>query len=493
MESKDVLLNIGISSISGYMSGRYASKQNINTTLSASYIIYIDGTTIKAVNGTTGVVDFSGSDAATVINNAIGNLSSGGNVFIFAGTYNITSSISPGYPNSSRRNNIWLYGAGDATILILSPGASINLNLVDNIKISNLYIDCSNHTTINSDYGIVTVDANNINIDKVTVYNAYGFGICITASTTAKNITVQNCILNGTGNQDVIGGGCNVPSAILSDIIYKNNFVTQSTSIGHTYNVAIDNVKTYRTQIINNSVYGGIVLGNENFPNTYTEIIGNLVKPALNQTPGFISVWTSSNATTNAKYISIRDNIIQGGHIEILGIPSQYTLFSEINNNIIDASFDTLAINVQYGNLINIIGNLITSGGIEVPNSSDISIRNNQISNSTNGINLYSSPTIYATENTFKNVTNPFVGLGGSNVTIKNNIGYVTENSGSSTGTGAQQTVAHGLAITPTRQQIALTAGSATALPFHSAAPDATNIYVTAALNQAWYWATVGT
>ena len=34
--------------------------------------------------------------------------------------------------------------------------------------------------------------------------------------------------------------------------------------------------------------------------------------------------------------------------------------------------------------------------------------------------------------------------------------------------------------------------GSAIANPYHSAAPDATNIYVTAALNQAWYWATVG-
>lgn len=70
--------------------------------------------------------------------------------------------------------------------------------------------------------------------------------------------------------------------------------------------------------------------------------------------------------------------------------------------------------------------------------------------------------------------------------------GYITENSGASVGTGAQQTIAHGLAFTPTRQQIALTAGSATALPFHSADPDATNIYVTAASGQPWYWARVG-
>lgn len=83
-------------------------------------------------------------------------------------------------------------------------------------------------------------------------------------------------------------------------------------------------------------------------------------------------------------------------------------------------------------------------------------------------------------------------GGSGTDKQIRHNIGYVTENSGASTGTGAQQTIAHGLGFTPTRQQIALTPGSATAVPYHSAAPGATNIYVTAANLKAWYWATVG-
>jgi hypothetical protein len=70
--------------------------------------------------------------------------------------------------------------------------------------------------------------------------------------------------------------------------------------------------------------------------------------------------------------------------------------------------------------------------------------------------------------------------------------GFVTEKSGASLGTGSQQTIAHGLAFTPTAQQIGLFSGSAIANPYHSAAPDATNIYVTAGIGQAWYWATVG-
>jgi hypothetical protein len=64
--------------------------------------------------------------------------------------------------------------------------------------------------------------------------------------------------------------------------------------------------------------------------------------------------------------------------------------------------------------------------------------------------------------------------------------------SGAETGTGSEQTIAHGLPFTPTAAQISLTSGSATANPYHSTPPDATNIYVTAITGQAWYWATAG-
>lgn len=91
---------------------------------------------------------------------------------------------------------------------------------------------------------------------------------------------------------------------------------------------------------------------------------------------------------------------------------------------------------------------------------------------------------------------NFFLNLGCTFGAITNSIiehpSYSTHNSGSSTGTGAQQTIAHGLGFAPTCQHISLTGGSATALPYHSAAPDATYIYVTAANGQAWFWATVG-
>jgi hypothetical protein len=89
-------------------------------------------------------------------------------------------------------------------------------------------------------------------------------------------------------------------------------------------------------------------------------------------------------------------------------------------------------------------------------------------------------------------IANRLIGAGTPIEIWKYNKGFVTEKSGASLGTGSQQTIAHGLAFTPTAQQIGLFSGSAIANPYHSAAPDATNIYVTAGIGQAWYWATVG-
>lgn len=99
--------------------------------------------------------------------------------------------------------------------------------------------------------------------------------------------------------------------------------------------------------------------------------------------------------------------------------------------------------------------------------------------------------------NKLKGETAPvFIGVAADmveDVNAHQNPGYVTENSGiPAIGTGGEQTIPHGLGFTPTRDQIALFAGSATALPYHSTNPDGVNIYVTAALNQPWYWATVG-
>lgn len=74
-------------------------------------------------------------------------------------------------------------------------------------------------------------------------------------------------------------------------------------------------------------------------------------------------------------------------------------------------------------------------------------------------------------------------------------IGKPSSNSGISLGTGVQQTVAHGLWYTPTWDKISIVSDNASesASVYMSAAPDATNIYVTCnATNSRWHWGTIG-
>lgn len=66
---------------------------------------------------------------------------------------------------------------------------------------------------------------------------------------------------------------------------------------------------------------------------------------------------------------------------------------------------------------------------------------------------------------------------------------YVVKNSGTSTGTGAEQTIAHGCNFTPTEDEVFLserTTGGALAI--QSSAPDATNIYITATNAKDYNW-----
>lgn len=67
------------------------------------------------------------------------------------------------------------------------------------------------------------------------------------------------------------------------------------------------------------------------------------------------------------------------------------------------------------------------------------------------------------------------------------NKGYLTDNWGASTGTGMQQTIAHGLGATPTNVSLTQTTSAITSL-YLSAASDATNIYVLCTTTKTYQW-----
>jgi len=104
---------------------------------SASYIIRIDGSTIEAINGSTGKIDYSGTDASTVIQSAINALPSSGGGVHFKSLFTLTAQI-------DLVGNLVLSGEGMGTGL--KTGDSLNIYLVngsevDNIVFVNLELD----------------------------------------------------------------------------------------------------------------------------------------------------------------------------------------------------------------------------------------------------------------------------------------------------------------------------------------------------------------
>jgi hypothetical protein len=137
-------------------------------------------------------------------------------------------------------------------------------------------------------------------------------------------------------------------------------------------------------------------------------------------------------------------------------------------------------------------GNAIyLSGQISMQNILHISIIGNTVHNVSRGILMTQAAHVTINSNTIHDTNLSAIGWDSTvdDITIRNNVGFVTENSGNNTGTGSQQTIAHGCNFTPTLSQVQLSERSTGgALAYQSAAPDATNIYVTATNEKDYNW-----
>ncbi|MBI1747833.1 MAG: hypothetical protein HYR55_14795 [Acidobacteria bacterium] len=121
------------------------------TQSSFSYLIFKDGATINAQNGVNGTIDFTGADAATVIQSAIAALTQGGFIFIKEGTYLLNSTL------LITKGSITLEGQGrERTILTLPSGSTPTVAIsvdgtgtsggIYNITLRNFSIDGPNQT-----------------------------------------------------------------------------------------------------------------------------------------------------------------------------------------------------------------------------------------------------------------------------------------------------------------------------------------------------------
>ena len=226
---------------------------------------------------------------------------------------------------------------------------------------------------------------------------------------------------------------------------------------------------------------------------------------------------------SNAAYLTVKDCYIK---CTVSGIKSDSFFTIVEGNSIILAAASAIGIWIvggYYGPTIT--GNFIYGGalnsliGISLPGSSQLgSITGNIIeiegastgsygilcastvswytitgnvlynTNSLTGTGISISTLNYGTVvgNTIYNWTTPVTISTRNSSTVEANQGYKSRNTGASTGTGAQQTIAHGLGMTPTFILFGNIGNGAN--PYRSAASDATNIYITAVNALSYYW-----
>jgi hypothetical protein len=105
----------------------------------ASYTIFIDANDsnkIKALNGTTGAIDYLGTNAATVNNAALAALTSGGKILIREGVYDISSATL-----SSAEDEVTIEGEGLGTVLSTTSTTADAVSLTGNYaQMRNLWV-----------------------------------------------------------------------------------------------------------------------------------------------------------------------------------------------------------------------------------------------------------------------------------------------------------------------------------------------------------------
>jgi len=164
----------------------------------------------------TGSLLFHSTDAASLINDAIGNLTTGGTIFIRAGTYTLTShNVNMGAGQtaavgSSSISNIELEGEGNTTVLRL--GANANTAIIGLLNVNRWYIHdlqldgnrANQNATGNTKpflFGIESFGGNNIRVEYVYVHDCktFGIGVAYGNNPIIADNWVVNCNANGIG------------------------------------------------------------------------------------------------------------------------------------------------------------------------------------------------------------------------------------------------------------------------------------------------------
>ena len=447
-----------MSAFSGGTTGQFLESQGsdsaptwTNTARTATFVVAANNSSATSKQQADYICN--GTDDEDTINDAITALpDDGGKIVLLEGTFNFTGVAWNTHILTITKSNVIIEGQGKSTHIkvVGSEGKFIIFfNGVSNCVIRDVWVD-------GNDLGGHAIQFTNSSECKVlncVAGNTWGDGIVgtnLSYSSIQGNI-VYDCETSAHGDCSSgieLEDGCN-------HINVEDNYVSDC-GYGIWTKRHSGSLLTHDISIVRNTLYNSkIVLNSEDTnPIENINVIGNTLLGTT--TCKRIDLGKATRCT-------IRDNVL---HSPVsIGIASAST-----------ASY------------ILIVGNRIyNSGGTSINSYGDNHfVTNNYVKDpGWKGIAVSGDNTLVS-GNRIEGAGALAIVLTGEDTIVTDNFGYITKDSGSSTGTGAQQTIAHGLATTPTK--VILWNIEEGANPYQSAVADATNIYITAIINQDYGW-----
>jgi len=444
----------------------------------ASYIIYKEDVTIYALNGSSGKIDYSGTDASTVIQSAIDALTNG----------------------RTWKEKVVLKGDFEIGAKIRIPSYTI-LEILGKVKLANnvnaIMFDNDDYSGGNSDIEIIGGELDGNKANQTTGHGIYFNNV---SRVIIRGIYVHNCKDDGIKLES-----CS--EAFISEALIESNdgngLVLKTTT------------DSQITDIVSNSNGSGTVgEGLYIHTNSLRNRVENSEFNSNNKTGITISITSTNNQMVNCIVKGNGDSGIltksqKLSLIGIIGIDNTYDgitldadsdystivggVFYDNKRNgitVYRSSYCTVAGNVVFNNAVNYV-----SGGIRLHDGGSdpclyCIISNNICFDTRTGasrtqdygiLSEDSSDYLLVEDNVLYNNIVAQVSLVGTNDMVKHNIGYVTENSGTDTFSGDGTTtvfnIPHGLASTPNAYGVSPLAPDADAA--RTITVDATNIIIT--------------
>jgi parallel beta-helix repeat protein len=457
------------------------------TEIDVSYIVFTDGSRYYAKNGSTGMIEYSDTDATKVIQYAINeaNKVGGGRILVKRGRYNLSWRL-----ELINVNNIVLEGEGFGTELVATTKTMV----------------------------VYTRDANNIVIRNMKlVGNTTDYALATVAINGGMNIVVEGCeITNGGHNGLIIGhrivGVDPPPSTTTTNVLIRGNYIHDNYDDAIDIAISAENIVIEGNYIVSNQYIGISLTPTTNQVVRRVVIRGNVIKKSW-QTDGIVLQGYIEGAVVEGNIIeevrigiwvgevpgTYRDIVVKGN---IVRSTTHYGIHvsSPANNVVIEGNklYNIGTRGIYTNNVANcIIANNhieeVVMEGILVEKSSSCLVLGNTLIN-TEKENISGRPHIRLHENTqyctvamniIKNNVpyppaigetysttppnyniivdndvrlsgNKTIVVQGANTVVRRNRGYVTENFGVATiSTGSTRvTVSHGLARTPSKALI---------------------------------------